>query len=149
MSTTKRPSFSDDAKLAIGATGAIVAIDQVEHAIDSEEHQLNHALKAAVGAAVAIGAFELLRRDDNSAKQSNKQPKPKSTARSGSPRPEHHDRHLVEEVLGAYALGKELLGDKKHHIAHLVGEAIGATGLLQELTAKEKDGVKEKDGAKK
>lgn len=139
MSTTRRLSFSDDAKLAVGATGAVLAIDQVEHAIDSEEHQLNHALKAAIGAAVAIGAYELLRRDDDSAKQPNKQPKSKSMARNGSPDPKHHDRHLAEEIIGAYALGKELLGDKMHHIVHLVGEAIGATGLLQELAAKEKD----------
>ena len=88
---------------------------------------------------MAIGAYELLRRDDNSAKQPNGQPKRKSIARSGSPHPKHHDRHLAEEIIGAYALGKELLGDKKHHIAHLVGEAIGATGLLKELTAKGKD----------
>ena len=139
MSTTRRLSFSDDVKLAAGATGAVLAIDQVEQAIDSEEHQLNHALKAAIGAAVAIGAYELLRHNDNSAKQPNGQPKPKSTTKSGSPHPKHHDRHLAEEVMGAYALGKELLGDKKHHIAHLVGEAIGARGLLQELTAKEKN----------
>jgi hypothetical protein len=139
MSTTKRLSFSDDTKLAVGATGAVLAIDQVEHTIDSEEHRLNHALKAAIGAAVAIGAYELLRRNDNSAKQPNGQPKLKSRTRSSSPHPKHHDRDLAEEVIGAYALGKELLGDKKHHIAHLVGEAIGVRGLLQELTAKEKD----------
>ncbi|KAH6716486.1 hypothetical protein BKA61DRAFT_574282 [Leptodontidium sp. MPI-SDFR-AT-0119] len=37
------------------------------------------------------------------------------------------------EVIRAYSLGTELMGDKRHHVAHLVGEAIGATGLLQEL----------------
>jgi hypothetical protein len=139
MSTTRRLSLSDDAKLAVGATGAVLALDQAEHAIDSEEHQLNHALKAAIGAAVAIGAYELLHRDDTaSKKQPNGHSKPKPTTQSGSPHLKHHDRHLAEEVLGAYYLGKELLGDKKHHIAHLVAEAIGATGLLQELTEKER-----------
>ena len=140
--TTKRLSFSDNAKLGVAATGAVLALDQVEHAIDDEEDKLGHAIKAAIGAAVAIGAWELLRGDDKaSSKQPNGQPKPKPKPKpktgSGSPQPKHHDIHLAEEVIGAYALGRELLGDRKHHIADLVGEAIGATGLLQELAAKE------------
>jgi hypothetical protein len=138
MSTSRRLSIPEDAELAIGATGAIYAGDQIIHSIESEDNKLNHAVKAAIGAAVAIGAYELLRRNDiASSKQPNGRPRPKTTGRSNSPRPKHHDRHLAEEVLGAYALGKELLGDRKHHIAHLVGEAIGATGLLKELSAKE------------
>jgi hypothetical protein len=44
----------------------------------------------------------------------------------------------LEEVIGAYSLGREILGDRKHHVAHLVGEALGATGLIQELRARDK-----------
>jgi hypothetical protein len=45
---------------------------------------------------------------------------------------------LVEEIIGAYSVGKEMLGDRRHHVVHLVGEALGATGLIQELRAKDK-----------
>ena len=130
--------MTEDAELAVGATGAVFAADQIVKSLDSEDQQLNHALKAAIGAAVAIGAYELLRRaDEASPKQQNGQLKPKTKSRS--PHPKNHGRYLAEEILGAYSLGKELLGDRKHHVVHLVAEAIGATGLVQELTAKEKD----------
>jgi hypothetical protein len=44
----------------------------------------------------------------------------------------------LEEVIEAYSLGREILGDRKHHVAHLLGEALGATGLIQELRARDK-----------
>ena len=47
--------------------------------------------------------------------------------------PKHHTRYLLEEAAGAYALGKELLGDRKNHVTHLVAEAVGATGLIKDL----------------
>jgi hypothetical protein len=40
---------------------------------------------------------------------------------------------MLEEVAGLYALGSELLGDKRHHVAHLVVEAVDATGLIKDL----------------
>jgi hypothetical protein len=62
MSTTRRLSLKEDAKLAIGATGAVVATDQVIKSMDSEENQFEHILKAGVRDAVAIGAYKMLRR---------------------------------------------------------------------------------------
>jgi hypothetical protein len=140
MSTNGRLSITEDTELLIGATGAVYAEDQIIHSIESEDHKLTHALKAAIGAAVAVGAYELLRRDDKaSSKHPHGQPQSKTRHKSDPLEPEHHHRHLAEEVLGAYALGKEMLGDRKHHISHLVEEAIGATGLFKELTARENE----------
>jgi len=47
---------------------------------------------------------------------------------------EHHGQHLLEEALGAYMLGRQLMGHKKHPLVKLVAEALGAAGLYQEAT---------------
>jgi hypothetical protein len=55
-------SLANDAALAVGATGAVVAADQLlKMSSDDEDASM---LKAGVGAAVAIGAWELLRRTE-------------------------------------------------------------------------------------
>ena len=140
MSAPRKLSIPEDVELAAGAIGAVLAADQIGHAIESEDHQLNHAIKSAVGAAVAIGAFELLRRRDNDTHNRHDHHDhhghdghPSRRSRSASPQPKHHDRRLAEEILGAYALGKELLGDKKHHVAHLVAEAISGNAQLRHV----------------
>ena len=130
MSTQNKLSLGDDAELAVGATGAVMAVDQIMKGLDSKEHQTSHFVKASIGAAVALGAFELLRRDE---------PKSGARPRSSSPHSKHHDRHIFEEIIGAYSVGKELMGDKRHHLAHIVGEAIGAVGLLQEVRARDEE----------
>jgi hypothetical protein len=155
MSSARRLSFKEDAELAIGATGAVVATDQVAKSMDPDDNdQLEHLLKAGVGAAVAIGAYELLRRAElgsgNSAGERRHSSSSSHSRRdSNSSNPPQHKRHLFEEAIGAYTLGKELLGDKKHHVAHLVGEAIGATGLLQELRERERDKSIEERGSRR
>ncbi len=55
-------SFSNSATLAVGATGAVVAADELLKMADEEDSKTASLLKAGVGAAVAIGAYELLRR---------------------------------------------------------------------------------------
>lgn len=127
MAAQNKLSLVDDVELAAGSVGAVIAVDQVMKTIDSEDHKTSHLFKASVGAAVAVGAYELLRRAEAGGEAIH--PKP----RSSSPHSKHHSRHILEEIIGAYSLGTELMGDKRHHVAHLVGEAIGATGLLQEL----------------
>jgi hypothetical protein len=148
MSTTRKLSLKDDAGLAIGATGAVFAADQAIKSMDSEDDQLDHILKAGVGAAVAIGAYELLRRAELHSKSTsgdhsihNDRGRRHSSSRSSShsSNPPHHKRHMFEEMLGAYNLGKELMGDNRHHFAHLVGEAIGATGFVQEMRERERE----------
>lgn len=138
MSKTRGLSTKEDAELVIGATGAVVATDQIIKSMDPEADQLEHLLKAGIGACVAIGAYEMLRRAELNPELSNGHHRHSRPSSSSSNFP-HHKRHLLEEVIGAYTLGKELLGDKNHHVAHLVGEAIGATGLVQELRERERD----------
>ncbi|KAF4631135.1 hypothetical protein G7Y89_g6999 [Cudoniella acicularis] len=157
-------SITEDAELALGATGAVLAADQLVKTIDSTEHKTSHLVKAGIGAAVAVGAWELLRRAEadgspykyplrgrsvsrsrsefSSRSQSRSRTRSRSRSRGYERKKKegkHHDRQLVEEIIGAYSVGKELLGDRKHHVAHLVGEAIGATGVIQELRARDKE----------
>jgi hypothetical protein len=146
-------SFSDSATLAVGATGAVVAADELLKMTDEEDSKTASLLKAGVGAAVAIGAYELLRRAEEkgepiyrgfsrsrsrSRSRSPSRHRSSSHASHSSQQVKHHKRHVLEEVIGAYSLGREILGDRKHHVAHLVGEALGATGLIQELRARDK-----------
>jgi hypothetical protein len=114
MSKARRLSPREDVELAIGATGAVVATDQAIKFMDSEDDQVEHLLKARIGAAVAIGAYEVLRRAELDPKASPGQHHHSSSSSqsrrgsnsSGSP---HHSRHIFEEIIGAYTLGKELL----------------------------------------
>lgn len=58
---------------------------------------------------------------------------PSSRSSSVSSAESGHNRRLAEELVGAYSLGKQLLGDDKHKVAHLVADAVGATALLKEI----------------
>jgi hypothetical protein len=155
MSSKRRMSFKEDAELAIGATGAALATDQVIKSIESDDDRMDHLIKAGVGAAVAIRAYEMLRRErERSASPTRDRRHSVSSSMhsrlsSKASNPPHHDRHILEEIISAYSLGKELLGDKHHHIRHLVGEAIGAAGLAQELGEREKQVVKEEKEEKR
>jgi hypothetical protein len=120
-------SASSHAEVAAAALGSVYAANEFGKAINEHtDNQTEHFLKAAVAATVAIGAFEMLRRkvDEHGGQQT-------STKSHPTPYEPHYKRHILEEAAGAYALGKELLGDNKHHFAHLVAEAVGATGLLK------------------
>ena len=143
MSKNKEFKATEKAELLAGATGAVIAADQILQSADSNENQLEHLAKAGAGAAVAIGAWEMLRRSrndpDSHAHGGHSDSHHHSRRSSSSSNPPHHNLHLLEEIIGAYSLGKELLGDKHHHIAHLVGETIGVLGLGQEVLGKEKE----------
>jgi hypothetical protein len=91
-------------------------------------------VKAAVAATVAVGTYEMLRRKEES--HNSHFASGHSTnamAYPTSPKPKHHTKYMLEEAAGLYALGSELLGDKRHHAAHLVAEAVRATGLIKDL----------------
>jgi hypothetical protein len=158
---------AEDIELLTTATAGVYAGDHLLKATDPDENAQAHLVKAGIAAIVAIGAFELLRRAEAQSKLSNPSKSHENLyssshhlrsrsvspsdgvydrerdttltiRRSGSTDVKHHKAHFAEEVIGAYALGKELLGDKKHHVGHLVAEAIGAAGLFQELRARDK-----------
>lgn len=163
--------FIENTELAVGATSAIVAADQLLQATDPEEDKTSHLVKARIGAAIAIGAFELLRRQNEmnetsqerhprqlrrsgsyersqsrspSTPPSHSLPRSSSRSRSRSKHVKHHKRHMIEEIIGAYSLGKEMMGDRRHHVTHLVGEALGAAGVYQELRARDKQDEEER-----
>ena len=46
--------------------------------------------------------------------------------------PDGHKRRLAEEIVGAYALGQEIMGHRKHHVAHVVAEVLGAVAALKD-----------------
>ncbi|KAH6716487.1 hypothetical protein BKA61DRAFT_574283 [Leptodontidium sp. MPI-SDFR-AT-0119] len=143
--------LAQNAEVAIGATGAVIATDQFLKAVDQDhEDKTAHIVKGSIGAAIAIGAWEMYKQQEEkggrrsssisrsrsrSANRSRSRPRSSGRDRSrSSERVKHHKRRMLEEIIGAYALGKELLGDKHHHIAHLVGEALGATALVKDVT---------------
>jgi hypothetical protein len=57
--------LGEDIELFASATGAVLAADQIMKSINSEEHAVSHLVKAGIGDAVAIGAYELLLRAQN------------------------------------------------------------------------------------
>jgi hypothetical protein len=59
---SRHHSFTDSATLAVGATGAVVAANELLKMTDEEDNKTASLLKAGVAAAVAVGAYELLKR---------------------------------------------------------------------------------------
>lgn len=146
-------NFTQDAELLAASASAVYGADHLVKAAshDDEESKTSHLVKASVAAVVAIGAFELLRRGqlpsrsrsrsrsfspDDRSRQRSKSHQSGHSGHSGEEK--HHKAHMAEQVIGAYALGKEMLGDRKHHVGHLVAEAVGGAGLWQELRGREK-----------
>ncbi|KAH8598366.1 hypothetical protein B0O99DRAFT_41559 [Bisporella sp. PMI_857] len=130
--------LGEDAVFLAGATGVVVATDQIAKGLESEDHTVSHLSKAAIGAAVAIGAYEHLRREQEGEKRRDHHHHHHHHGSShiiDSSHP-HHEHHLVKEIIGAYRLGKELTGDKRHHFSPLVEQAVGAVGLLQDVNEK-------------
>ena len=156
-------SGSSKADLAAAATSTVITADQLMKAIEaSHEGKNDHAKKhlgyAAVGAAVAVGAMELLRRDELRKRHEDSDSEDEVVVvdadshhhhhhhgdyhdteivhvspRSGRDHePKGHKRRLAEEIAGAYSLGQEIMGHKKHHVAHVVAEVLGAVAAMKD-----------------
>ncbi|RHZ60719.1 uncharacterized protein CDV56_108647 [Aspergillus thermomutatus] len=160
------------ATTAVAAGGAVYAANQLVKSFEEDDKSMTQHLKAGVGAAVAIGALEMLNKEDGSLltyrkllhktyetscpnwshsreRHENSFPEQEESKRHlmRRERVSHssswsssvlsnesgHNCHLVEELVGAYSLGKQLLGDKKHKIVYLVADAMGAAALLKEI----------------
>jgi hypothetical protein len=129
------------------ATSGVLTANELMKAVQSSHDRHDgvskkHLTHAAITAAVAVGAFELLRRDEK--KETRNDNLRESTESDGEPfefeddryrnqqdtshhsrhsrdrSPRSHKRRLLEEIGGAYALGEEMIGHRKHHVAHLV-----------------------------
>jgi hypothetical protein len=131
---TELHSLSSHAEVAAAALGSVYAANEFGKAINDHDNETDHFVKAAVAATVAVGAYEMLRRQKE---RHNSHPgsagSTNAKAHPTSSEPQHHTKYVLEEAAGLYAFGKELLGDRKHHVAHLVLEAIGATGLIKDV----------------
>ena len=160
-------SGSSKADLAGAATATVLTVDQLMRAIEAshegkEDHAKTHLMYAGVGAAVAVGAMELLRRDEKRKRHERDRSSSSDDELDDDveviERHHHHDRHhhvdeeivryepskprdhtppghkrrLAEEIAGAYALGQEIMGHKKHHMAHIVAEALGAVAAVKD-----------------
>jgi hypothetical protein len=134
---------------ALAASGVLTADELMKaveanhkHCSDIQKHHLTH---AAISAAVAVGAFELLRRDrekggdvgdgrpvvveedgEDIVVRSEKHRHDRHYCHHNGQcdksyhSPHSHKRRLLEEIAGAYSLGEEMIGNQKHHVAHLV-----------------------------
>lgn len=161
--------------VGVAATSTVLTADQLMRALEAshegkEGHAKKHLGYAALGAAVAVGALELYRRDEQARKElgrdydddhhHHRHPRDcdcghcdddeydlysdrgrevvladehHGRGHSGHHRsPRGHKRRLAEEIMAVYALGEELMGNKKHHVAHLVAEALGAVAAYKD-----------------
>jgi len=135
--------MSDPSKVetAVLAASTVGMADQIMQAVrDSKDHHPDrakaHYVKAAIAGAIAIGAFEMLKRDeglDHHASSHDEHNKHTGGHQSKHEKNEDgHTKDLVAEALGAYALGRQILGHTDHRILKLVAEGLGAVGLARE-----------------
>lgn len=140
---------------AIGAISAVEMADQLMRGIrDDRQHQSTeaqaHYVKAAVAGAIAIGAYEMLKKDERRENGNHSHSHhdrvgtdgATSEHRSKSQYDEHHsnghDHHghhsnFIAEALGAYSLGRQAMGHSEHNILKLVAEGLGAVALGKEV----------------
>lgn len=112
----------------MGATGAVVTTNELLKMTDEEDLKTASLLKAGVGAAVAIGAYELLRptkekggpvyqgfsrsrsRSRSRSPSRHRSSSHASIASHASQHAKHHKHHDLEEIIGAFSLGRENYG---------------------------------------
>jgi hypothetical protein len=122
--------------IATAAVTGVVAADQLAKGLRAERHKSDHAIdhftKAGVNAAVAIAALGLLTHDTTATDIVKKISK---TTRNITPDDNYsgHSRRLVEEIIGAYSLVQEMIGNTKHHTAHMILEALGGVAALRDM----------------
>jgi hypothetical protein len=101
----------------------------------------------AIGAAVAIGALEMMQKrekNDGGAQEhlqdhhhdeehlGHNDNRSQSQNRNGAPKHHHHRvRDIIDAAL-AYRLGRKIMGKEHHRIVLIIAEAVGALGLLQD-----------------
>jgi hypothetical protein len=159
-------------EMAVLASGVVGLADQMMRAVhDHKEHNMDeakaHYVKAAISAAIAIGAYELLKKDeeglreDDHNKLEHHEEHGALQHRDSHHRDAHHNgehykghhsdgdsngdsdgKHheksghkadLLAEAVGAYAIGRQMLGHKDHKILKLIAEGLGATALAREV----------------
>ncbi|KIW87626.1 uncharacterized protein Z519_11600 [Cladophialophora bantiana CBS 173.52] len=163
MASPELHTFSAHAETAVGAAASVYAAHELGKAFhDEDKHDVSdHYLKAAIGAAVAVGAFYHLSKKVEEYNDKGHpihsvihHHEPPRHRRHGGPHHHHHhhsddndfvgyerwsyeepphDRNrLLEQANEAYHVGKELLGEERDHVTQLFAEAIGAASALKD-----------------
>ena len=140
------------------AVSTVAMADQIMKAIrDKDDHDSDgaksHYVKAAIAGAIAVGAYEMLRHEGNADQDDgdhvrvthhgshhhsdgeNKDTKTVVVHQGQRHHDHHHSGHgrdVLAEALGAYALGRQMMGHKDHRILKLVAEGLGAAALARE-----------------
>ncbi|KIW92696.1 uncharacterized protein Z519_06543 [Cladophialophora bantiana CBS 173.52] len=157
-------SLKTNAGTAVMAVSGVYAANELGKAVteDYPKDANEHYVKAAVGAAVAVGAFHLLKKQkpkrpreegeleeytDTSDEEEYHRHEPRRRYSHHEHEHHHeapgHNRRLLEEAVGAYSLGKELLGDRRHHVIHLITEALGAVAAVKDINDRSKQEARE------
>jgi hypothetical protein len=145
------------ADMTVAAIAGVYAADQLmkgkEAKEDLDKNTNQHLVRAAIGAAVAIGALKMMQGDQEhagSARESSEDNQQghgnevvivgehsdhgDSHSHSGSeepsPKKKHHISRLVHDASRAYGLGRNITGKEHHGIVLLIAETLGALGLL-------------------
>jgi hypothetical protein len=125
---------------AVLAASVIGMADEIMEGVrdnrdDLKSEARSHYVKAAIAGAIAIGAFEMLKKDEHLDDGAHHHPHPHSKHHKGKHHVDGdgHARDLVAEALGAYSLGRQMLGHKDHHILKLVAEGLGVAALAREV----------------
>ncbi|KAH0544739.1 hypothetical protein FGG08_001106 [Glutinoglossum americanum] len=140
-SQEKLHDLTTDAGVLAIAGGSVIGIHEAIKAFESEHHKGKHLGYASLAAAIAAGGYGLATRPDHQASIDAACPKHNRKHRSSSTCSDpEHERHrsntkvnLGEEVIGAWAVVKDLLGDKQHPTVHRLEELLGLVGLFQEV----------------
>ncbi|KAK6345921.1 hypothetical protein TWF730_010261 [Orbilia blumenaviensis] len=132
-------SARSKAELAALAGSSVYSANQLISGISAHKHgekdtANDHYLKAAAGAALAFTAYEMMQRkkDDEEYRYGKREERGYREIEYDHEHERGHNRRMLEQAAGMYALGKDLNGDKRHKGRHRAAEVLGAIGLLRE-----------------
>lgn len=91
-----------------------------------------HYVKAAIAAAIALGAYKMMEADENQERKDHGEPEMGYDPKPDAPPDPHHTRDLIAEAVGAYALGRQMMGHKHNFMLKLIAEGLGAAALARE-----------------
>jgi hypothetical protein len=145
------------AEMAAAAMAGVYAGDQLMKGMKDKKEEDHgdmkaHFVRAAIGAAVAVGALEMMRNEkkhfsdnhqgtehESSESESDEDPVDSTALAPGhgeqaaqqNRRHRHHDTvRFIQDSAAAYRLGRNVMGNRDHSIVLLIAEALGALGLL-------------------
>lgn len=136
---TKHTMTGSKLETAALAASAIACADQLmlgvrDHREGQQDEANSHYVRAAIAGAIAVGAFALLKKDENQHRDEVGEEEMGYEPRTdkGLEDRKGHMWDLAAEAAGAYALGRQMMGHKNHAIVKLIAEGLGAAALGKE-----------------